>query len=245
MTLPLSQSVRYKLRSYSSSQQTQSSYSQATTGGSPTQSNIPSQNSTSSTPCCSCSKNSQCKTNRCACFLAKKLCTDCIAFRSHCTNQAPAAANPNDNPPRANRYPAYDKNIIPPNSDLPNYDPTEADLCLDLVYGDHVHQNSGEHLDGGIPDDALWQNYYRTLIQYHPNHYEVPTRYAKRFVSTLASLLHGIITRAHNSEKFLLFPMVILQKTKHVKRHRDVTKLVSHQLDCWDNQQYQMLVQQT
>ena len=40
---------------------------------------------------------------------------------------------------------------------LPGYHITEADCCLDGIYGDHVHDNDGIHLDGGIEDDVTWQ----------------------------------------------------------------------------------------
>ncbi len=30
-------------------------------------------------------------------------------------------------------------------------------ISMDEVYGDHIHQNPGTHLNGGITDDALWQ----------------------------------------------------------------------------------------
>ena len=45
--------------------------------------------------------------------------------------------------------------------DLPGATIAAADRLLDTVYGDYVHQNSDQHLDGGIADDALWQNYWR------------------------------------------------------------------------------------
>ena len=34
--------------------------------------------------------------------------------------------------------------------DLPGATILAADRLLDTVYGDHVHQNLGQHLDGGI-----------------------------------------------------------------------------------------------
>ena len=43
---------------------------------------------------------------------------------------------------------------------------SEANLKLDMVYGDHIHENSGHHLHGGIgaAQDMLWQRYHKTLI---------------------------------------------------------------------------------
>ena len=41
--------------------------------------------------------------------------------------------------------------------DLPGYMPTEVNMKLKEVYGNYLHQNDGSHLDGGILDDAIWQ----------------------------------------------------------------------------------------
>ena len=45
------------------------------------------------------------------------------------------------------------------NGDVPGYAPTPEDLRLREVYGDWVHGNPGTHLDGGIPEDGLWQGW--------------------------------------------------------------------------------------
>jgi hypothetical protein len=37
---------------------------------------------------------------------------------------------------------------------------SDANILLDMVHGDHVHQNPGTHLNGGILDDAKWQHYW-------------------------------------------------------------------------------------
>jgi hypothetical protein len=50
--------------------------------------------------------------------------------------------------------------------DLPGAIITEVDRMMDKVYGNHIHQNPGTHLDGGIADDAKWQDYHRRLIVY-------------------------------------------------------------------------------
>ena len=41
-------------------------------------------------------------------------------------------------------------------ADLTGYYLTPADRRLDEAYGDHVHDNAGLHLDGGVADDADW-----------------------------------------------------------------------------------------
>jgi hypothetical protein len=41
--------------------------------------------------------------------------------------------------------------------DIPGSSLTDADQMMDEVYGDHIHQNPGMYLIGGIANDGLWQ----------------------------------------------------------------------------------------
>jgi hypothetical protein len=59
-------------------------------------------------------------------------------------------------------------------ADLPGYQPTPADLLLNTVYGDHVHDNEGTHLDGGIANDAFWQCRWKRMAQLATTRYQVP-----------------------------------------------------------------------
>jgi hypothetical protein len=97
-------------------------------------------------------------------------------------------------------------------ADLPDYTLTEADIKLDTaVYGDHVHNNDGTHLDGGIVDDHRWQRRWRRLVAYTPNRYEAPKgRVGRRFISMLAEAFDGVTTRRWNSERPIVFAAVIL-----------------------------------
>ena len=58
---------------------------------------------------------------------------------------------------------AADSNATPTSTgggesaDLPDYTVTDIDRMMDKVFGDHVHQNDGTHLTGGVVDDATWQ----------------------------------------------------------------------------------------
>ena len=40
-------------------------------------------------------------------------------------------------------------------ADLPSYSLTETDQLLDSVYGDHLHQNDGIQLDGGVSSNRF------------------------------------------------------------------------------------------
>jgi len=61
----------------------------------------------------------------------------------------------------------------------------------------------------------------------------------------LAALLEGIKAHKHNSEKFLVFAMVILQKQKHVRGSKAICSLLTQRLNNWDNGNFQMLVDST
>jgi hypothetical protein len=58
--------------------------------------------------------------------------------------------------------------IIEQEGDLSGYTLTEADRLLHTVYGDYVHQNSGQQMCGGVVDDQQWQDYWRQLMSTHP-----------------------------------------------------------------------------
>ena len=49
-------------------------------------------------------------------------------------------------------------------ADLPDYVQIPADGLLDVAFRDHIHDNDGTHLDGGIPLDAEWQALWRRLV---------------------------------------------------------------------------------
>jgi hypothetical protein len=81
-------------------------------------------------------------------------------------------------------------------SDLPGATISNTDLLFYEVYGDYVHQNSGQHLDGGIADDELWQNYWRRIIVYPSLTYAALSgAVGRRFVDMLAVILEGIKSR--------------------------------------------------
>jgi hypothetical protein len=109
--------------------------------------------------------------------------------------------------------------------DLPGATILEADLKLDTVYGNYVHQNTGQHLDGGIANDAELQDYWKRLVVLPPQQYNAPTGpVGKRIVDTMATIIADIKSLTCNTEKLTVFSMVILQRTWTVKRARDVKK---------------------
>jgi hypothetical protein len=130
--------------------------------------------------------------------------------------------------------------------DLPGATISEADLKLDEVYGDHVHQNSGQHLDGGITDDAIWQSYWRRLIVYHCRQYSLPNgTVGHRFLGMLTEIIEGIISRKWNSERWIVFQVVILQCTREVKGAKDIKERLIRRMDDWKKGNFLQLVQET
>lgn len=128
--------------------------------------------------------------------------------------------------------------------DLPGAVLSDADRLFDEVYGDHVHQNPGTHLHGGISDDAVWQAYWRRLIPLQPQQYNLPTgAVGRRFIETLTDLLIGVKRRKWNSERFFVFQTVVLQRTRDCVKARDIKNRLSWRMDAWDAGKFGMLVQ--
>ena len=83
---------------------------------------------------------------------------------------------------------------------------TYGERKLKEVYGDHLHQDDGTHLDGGIRDDAEWQARWRLIVGLPPQRYNVPNGAVGRlFVRELAAELSGVTERRWNSERFIVF----------------------------------------
>jgi len=91
-----------------------------------------------------------------------------------------------------------------------------------------------------------WQTYLRRLIVYPSQQYDLPHgSIGKQFLSGLATLLDSIITRKCNSEHFLVYHLVILQRSPTVKSSSDIRRCLQWHMDAWDARQYSMLVQAT
>jgi hypothetical protein len=70
----------------------------------------------------------------------------------------------------------------------------DADRMMDKCYGDHVHQNAGTHMEGDIPCDKMWQDYWQQLIDFPSQTCDAPFLgvVGHHFVEILATLLQGI-----------------------------------------------------
>jgi hypothetical protein len=61
----------------------------------------------------------------------------------------------------------------------------------------------------------------------------------------LAAELEGVTSRKWNSERFIVFQMVILQRAKGVTKAGDIKRRLSTRMDSWEEQKFDMLVQDT
>ena len=128
----------------------------------------------------------------------------------------------------------------------PPASPLTSTQKIAAVYGDQIHQNDGTHLDGGVVDDQEWQNRWREVMALPPQRYDVPTgRVGRLFVAAAADELKGVVQRKWNSERFIVFQAVLLQRSPDVKRARDIRRRVETRLRLWREGRFNMLVQDT
>jgi hypothetical protein len=132
------------------------------------------------------------------------------------------------------------------NGDLPGATITNAGRILEEVYGDYVHQNLGEHLDGGITNDAMWQGYWYWLIACPSSTYSIPSgAIGKRFVKKVAEELRGLKSQKWNSKQFILYSLVVLECSRDVKRLHDIRRSIARRIDAWESGEFSMLVEDT
>jgi hypothetical protein len=76
-----------------------------------------------------------------------------------------------------------------------------------------MHDDDGTHLQGGVPNDSIWQGYHRRLVTLPPQLYTRPGKGAgKDFIDQLCEEFTGVTERKWNSERPLVFCLAMLQK---------------------------------
>jgi hypothetical protein len=72
--------------------------------------------------------------------------------------------------------------------DSPGVILTDVDKLMGKVLGDCVNHNDGTHLDGGISSDTNWKDYWKRLIVFPGQKYNLlKGKVGKRFIFTLAA----------------------------------------------------------
>ena len=70
-------------------------------------------------------------------------------------------------------------------------------------------------------------------------------RVGRRFVGTLGYKLRGVWNRLWNSEQFIIFQTVILQRAQYVTASHAIRQRIENHLDAWVEDKHAMLVKDT
>ncbi len=113
---------------------------------------------------------------------------------------------------------------------------TEHSIDTELIklYGDTVHRNLGTHLTGNIDNDSQWYYIWFQLISYHHPLYSPPqSKLGRDIVKTLSQEFQGVRERKWNSEKALLFPIIILRKPHQKLTSQEIKHRLRFRLNQW------------
>ena len=137
-------------------------------------------------------------------------------------------------------------NFLPePEADLPGYQLSEADRQLDLVYGDHYHDNDGSHLAGNLEShkDRQMQRLWLRTVQISPVWYKVPQGPVGRdFVKLYANEIRGVINGTWNSERPSIFPSLMLFRAQNATTSKDIRALIKQRMQLWKQGRFILLV---
>ena len=116
----------------------------------------------------------------------------------------------------------------------------------ELFDGEYIGANDGTQLDGGIVDDALWQDNYRRIIVYLLSQYDISgSSVGRLFIKLHADEIDGVRERKWNMEKVLCFMSTILHTSSDVKGSSNIWRRVRQRLLDWENKKYWMLISST
>ena len=91
--------------------------------------------------------------------------------------------------------------------------------------------NDGTHINSTIQDDRVWQNYWKEIVNLPNRKYNLPKNSTeKKFVHLLTTEINNIVQRKSNSEKVIVFMSVILQKSKDIKKSKDMKALLERRM---------------
>ena len=73
--------------------------------------------------------------------------------------------------------------------------------------------------------------------------YDTPSgKFGRRFVVALVGYLRWLRDRLWNSERFIVFQMVILKRSRHVTESQAIRRRIEKRLDAWEEGKPTMLV---
>ena len=131
--------------------------------------------------------------------------------------------------------------------DLPNYIPTHMDVSIASVFdGEHLRDNDGTQLDGGIKEDKVWQDRHRLLTTCSLNIYDLPSGPVGRsFIKSLCLEINGVIERQWNFEKVLCYVSTMLQQSPDAKGTPSIRQRIKTRLQDWKEGKHNVLISST
>ena len=116
-------------------------------------------------------------------------------------------------------------------------------LSLRGVYVESPHHNDGAHLEGGVPDDAMWKSRWRRLAAQSSSWYSTPpSKVGRRITAVHSAEWRGVIDRKWNSKRPLVFAHVVLTKTLDACKAREIRARIDRRLDLWERGSHAGLV---
>ena len=122
---------------------------------------------------------------------------------------------------------------------------TGADDLLYKVYGVTPYHNTGEHMPGGIDPvlDAFWRRQYKIVVLSKLKLVELPTgKTSEMIVNTLMAKFKGVREQKRNSERPLVFLVVILRQEPGVREYDVICQHLASRLRQWHEGKYATLV---
>ena len=105
---------------------------------------------------------------------------------------------------------------------------------LEAVYGTALHHSNGTQFDGDIADNKLLQSHWWEIIALLIQSYDVPAgRVGCILINASAEDMKGVEGSQWNSERFIVFQAVILQRMTEVLRARDICQRVKRWIVDW------------
>ena len=76
--------------------------------------------------------------------------------------------------------------------------------------------------------------------------YDAPSgKVGRRFVGMIGAEMKGVRDRRWNSERFIVFQTVILQRARHVTASHAIRRQIKKRLDAWGSVKHAMIVEDT
>ena len=117
------------------------------------------------------------------------------------------------------------------------------DNLLTHCFGESIRSDPGTTHPTLIPDDEIWQKRWLRAVQLQPSLYNLPnSAIAKVFLAALTRELHGVRSRTWNSERPMLFALVILQKSPQARHAKDIRRRISQRLSLWNEGRFDALI---